>query len=86
MESLDVITEKIQGSCPLLKSDNYNPCDRSQSAETSSKTQPPPSAGFYRCIVVDPPWDQGKTGIRAIRPNQGRDLEYPTMNLAEIEN
>ena len=45
----------------------------------------PPHAGSYRCIVVDPPWDQGKTGVRSVRPNQGRDLTYSTMSLAEIE-
>ena len=47
-------------------------------------TQAPRHAGLYRCIVVDPPWDQGKTGIRSVRPNQGRDLDYPTMTLNEI--
>ena len=54
--------------------------------ENSSMTQQaPPHAGHYRCIVIDPPWDQGKTGTRAVRPKQGRDLEYATMTLAEIE-
>ena len=47
-------------------------------------TPTPVQAGEYRCIVIDPPWDQGKTGLRAVRPNQGQDLEYPTMTLAEI--
>ena len=49
------------------------------------RSQSPPDAGSYRCIVVDPPWDQGKTGIRSVRPRQGRDLDYPTMTLAEIK-
>ena len=54
--------------------------------ENSSMTQQaPPHAGHYRCIVIDPPWDQGKTSTRAVRPKQGRDLEYATMTLAEIE-
>ena len=44
----------------------------------------PHSAGHYRCIVIDPPWDQGKTGKRAVRPNQGRDLDYATMSYDEI--
>ena len=47
-------------------------------------TQAPRHSGQYRCIVVDPPWDQGKTGVRTVRPNQGRDLDYPTMTLMEI--
>ena len=47
-------------------------------------TQVPQCAGTYQCIVVDPPWDQGKTGLRAVRPNQGPDLDYPTMTFEEI--
>ena len=39
----------------------------------------------YRCIVVDPPWDQGKTGLRRARPNQGQDLDYPTLTYGEIK-
>ncbi|MYA29218.1 MAG: hypothetical protein F4090_02570 [Nitrospira sp. SB0672_bin_25] len=38
----------------------------------------------YKCIVIDPPWDQGKTGKRSVRPNQGANLDYPTMNYDEI--
>jgi len=40
----------------------------------------------YRCIVVDPPWNQGKTGRRTARPNQGLDLNYSTMSKADLEN
>ena len=42
------------------------------------------NAGGYRCIVIDPPWDQGKTGKRSVRPNQGTELTYPTMTFEEI--
>lgn len=49
-----------------------------------SDPSPPPSAGRYRCLVVDPPWDQGKTGERRVRPNQGTALDYPTMTIDEI--
>lgn len=38
----------------------------------------------YRTIVVDPPWDQIKTGIRKVRPKQGRTLNYTTMTVEEI--
>ena len=44
----------------------------------------PIQSGNYRCIVIDPPWDQGKTGLRSVRPNQGKDLDYPTMILDDI--
>ena len=44
----------------------------------------PPLAGQYRCLVVDPPWDQGKTGKRSVRPNQGTNLDYPTMTYDEV--
>jgi len=47
-------------------------------------SHPPPSAGRYKCLVIDPPWDQGKTGKRSVRPNQGTDLEYRTMTYREI--
>ncbi len=38
----------------------------------------------YKCVVVDPPWDQGKTGKRKVRPNQGTELPYSTMTYREI--
>ncbi len=47
---------------------------------------PPPKAGYYKCIVIDPPWDQGKTGKRLVRPNQGTELPYQTMTFNEIVN
>lgn len=34
----------------------------------------------YKVIVVDPPWNQGKTGKRRIRPNQTTTLDYPTLS------
>ncbi len=39
----------------------------------------------YRCIVVDPPWDQGKTGQRSVRPNQSTRLDYATLTPDEIK-
>ena len=39
----------------------------------------------YRALVIDPPWDQGKTGKRKARPNQTQTLDYPTMTPTEIE-
>lgn len=44
----------------------------------------PERAGKYRCLVVDPPWDQCKTGKRAVRPNQTEILDYPTLKHEEI--
>jgi hypothetical protein len=35
--------------------------------------------GKYRVIVVDPPWNQGKTGRRKTRPNQTTTLDYKTI-------
>jgi len=34
----------------------------------------------YRVLVIDPPWNQGKTGKRKVRPNQTTTLDYPTMD------
>lgn len=40
----------------------------------------------YSIIYTDPPWQQGKGGAKAVRPNSsGKPLDYPTMTLAEIE-
>ncbi len=47
-------------------------------------TLSPPLAGKYRCIVVDPPWNQGKTGRRSVRPHQTTTLDYQTMTRAEL--
>jgi N6-adenosine-specific RNA methylase IME4 len=38
----------------------------------------------YNCIVIDPPWNQGKTGKRKVRPNQTTVLDYSTMNKQEL--
>ena len=38
----------------------------------------------YQIFVVDPPWKKKKGGRRKARPNQGRDLDYPTMSTSQI--
>ncbi len=38
----------------------------------------------YRVLVIDPPWNQGKTGKRKSRPNQTTTLDYPTMGKDEL--
>jgi N6-adenosine-specific RNA methylase IME4 len=38
----------------------------------------------YRVLVIDPPWNQGKTGKRKARPNQTTTLDYPTMSKKEL--
>ena len=38
----------------------------------------------YKVIVIDPPWNQGKTGKRSVRPNQDTKLDYPTMSKQEL--
>lgn len=53
--------------------------------EKPNLTALPRRRGEYRCLVVDPPWRQGKTGKRSVRPNQGVALDYPTMPLTEIK-
>jgi len=40
----------------------------------------------YNTIVIDPPWNQGKTGKRKVRPNQTVTLDYPTMSKEELLN
>lgn len=51
--------------------------------EPAPTKTPPLPAGKYRCIVLDPPWPVKKIE-REERPNQGRELGYPSMSLDEI--
>lgn len=39
---------------------------------------------MYDVFVIDPPWQKKKGGLRKSRPNQGRDLDYPTMPTGDI--
>ncbi len=38
----------------------------------------------FDVIVIDPPWNQGKTSYRGVRPNQGDKLDYPTLLFDDI--
>jgi len=38
----------------------------------------------YQIIYADPPWKQTKGGLRRSRPNQDKDLDYPTLGLDRI--
>ena len=40
--------------------------------------------GPWDVAMIDPPWPKRKGGRRAVRPNQGRALDYPTMGVEEI--
>jgi len=40
----------------------------------------------YNVIYADPPWNQSKGGLRKVRPNQKKRLDYKTLNLNEIKN
>lgn len=50
----------------------------------SKKCKIGPSQKFD-ILVIDPPWNQGKTGLRGVRPNQTQKLDYPTLNKEEIK-
>lgn len=39
----------------------------------------------FNTIVVDPPWDISMAGIKKVRPNQAKQLRYPTMSLEDIK-
>lgn len=45
---------------------------------------PPAPLGQYRCVVIDPPWPVQKI-LRQVRPNQTQALDYPTLQVEEIE-
>ncbi len=38
----------------------------------------------YDILVIDPPWPKKKGGLRAVRPNQKRCLDYKTMSFDDI--
>ena len=39
----------------------------------------------YGIIYTDPPWQQTKGNIRRCRPNQGKTLDYDTMDIDSIK-
>ena len=39
---------------------------------------------MYSILVIDPPWKKRKGGLRKSRPNQGKDLDYKTMETQAI--
>lgn len=38
---------------------------------------------MYEVLVIDPPWPKRKGGLRRVRENQGRSLDYETMTVGE---
>lgn len=38
----------------------------------------------FNVFMIDPPWPKKKGGLRKVAPNQGRDLDYATLSVAEI--
>ena len=38
----------------------------------------------YRCLVIDPPWNITKTGLRKDRPNQTTSLDYQTATKEDL--
>jgi N6-adenosine-specific RNA methylase IME4 len=58
--------------------------------DVTLKIKPPiafqdtPNEPKYDVLVVDPPWNQGKTGKRSVRPNQTVDLDYQTMSKEDL--
>lgn len=39
----------------------------------------------YNIIYADPPWKQLKGGLRKVRANQQRNLDYSTLDIGDIE-
>lgn len=40
----------------------------------------------YGLIYSDPPWQQQKGNLRKCRPNQDKNLDYPTLSMGEIKD
>jgi len=56
--------------------------ERDIETEPSTETPQLPD-GEYRTVVIDPPWDIEKIG-REARPDQGKYLDYPTLDVDEL--
>ena len=41
---------------------------------------------IYEIFYTDPPWNQTKGNIRECRPNQGKQLDYPTCDIDTISD
>lgn len=54
-----------------------------QVEEEPETTTPELPDQTYRTLVIDPPWDMEKSS-REERPDQGKYLDYPTMDIDEI--
>lgn len=39
----------------------------------------------YDIIYTDPAWKQTKGGLRKTRPNQGKELDYQTLDIEDIK-
>ena len=69
------------------KSDTIEPREKKKLPIISSPSpKPPAKRGKYRCLVIDPPWNQGKTGRRSVRPAQTTTMDYPTMDFDAIRS
>lgn len=40
---------------------------------------------WFDVLIIDPPWNKRKGGLRKVRPHQGTVFDYSTMSLEEIE-
>lgn len=40
----------------------------------------------YDLNYADPPWNQTKGGLRKVRPNQNKKLDYETLTIEDIKN
>jgi len=41
---------------------------------------------LYDVIIIDPPWNQGKTSLRKVRPNQQQFLDYTVLSKNNLKN
>ncbi len=39
---------------------------------------------MFDVLMIDPPWPKRKGGLRKVRPQQGRELDYQTMSTDDI--
>jgi N6-adenosine-specific RNA methylase IME4 len=56
--------------------------EREVESEPTTETPELPD-DVYRTVVIDPPWDMEKIG-REARPDQGKFLDYPTLDIDEL--
>jgi N6-adenosine-specific RNA methylase IME4 len=87
---VSVVPEPVVDDYKLRQREKREPCTMAglirfwaDSMKRQRSDEVPLPVGTFRTLVIDPPWPMGKSA-RVETPEQGSELDYPTMSLEEI--